>query len=857
MVILMSIPILAISLPAKAASSGLVGSIGNTPPTTQGFPNLGPLPSGVTPAYTITQVAYMNLSPNPIGVGQMLLVNVWCSPGTYHAFAMTDYYVDIKKPDGTTETIGPFNSYTGDCTAWFNYIPDQVGTWQWKFRTLGTYIPKGHYWDLPGSTTGGYIATSQWYDLGASIWYQPAETDWQNLTVQANMVSSWPYRPMTTDYWTRPVNPMWRDWWSSLGDYPFNSVYYYPDGGRTLYPSNYKFIAYVKAPNTAHIVWKRTLPNQIAGMIGGYTYQNSAASSPGTPSIIYAGRCYQSVTKFFPNGTSGTVYQCYDLRTGQVFWERGDLLVTPSIIEYTPPNPAIGGAAGSPGHEADVGWTVNFIAISGSFLYRFSPSTGAMTGNYSISPISGGTYYMPGYALSVQTIGSGASATYRLINWTTWGTSTNFTTRIANNITWPTSSLALGMLSSCADYEAGLVAGCQWNTPPGPQWCIGCQLVVADLRTGNVLWNYSTNDTVTQNAQSPSSFVMDHGKLAFGAHGRHWTCFDARTGKLLWTSDQTAYPWGAWWPYSEASYDINETTGAIITSTYEGIYAINWADGKILWHFSTADIAVPFEGPYNAEPFFTSVEIADGKVYAYNGEHTPSYPRDRQWSMYCINATNGQLLWKIHNPMVPGAVADGYLTASNSYDGYMYVFGKGQSQSKVSGPDTTVPLGTAVLIKGTVMDESPAQPGTPCVSKDSMELQMEVIHEQMPQTGLWGNETLTGVPVILTAIASDGTVTDLGSVTTNGYYGTFGYAWTPTKEGLYTIMASFAGDDSYGSSSAATVVNIGPAPATPTPTPTPPAAQAAPDYTGLIIGSAVAIIIAVAIVGMLILRKRP
>ena len=196
--------------------------------------------------------------------------------------------------------------------------------------------------------------------------------------------------------------------------------------------------------------------------------------------------------------------------------------------------------------------------------------------------------------------------------------------------------------------------------------------------------------------------------------------------------------------------------------------------------------------------------MADGKVYAYNGEHTASYPRDRAWSLHCIDAYTGEVIWKIHNPMVPGAVADGCLTASNSYDGYMYVFGKGQSSTTVTGPEATIAKGQALLIKGTVMDQSPAQPGTPCVSKDSMSLQMETIHMPMPQAGLWGNETITGVPVTLTAIADDGTVTDIGTVTTNGYDGNFAFAWTPPAEGVYTIMASFAGDDSYGSSTAYT-----------------------------------------------------
>jgi len=129
----------------------------------------------------------------------------------------------------------------------------------------------------------------------------------------------------------------------------------------------------------------------------------------------------------------------------------------------------------------------------------------------------------------------------------------------------------------------------------------------------------------------------------------------------------------------------------------------------------------------------------------------------------------------------------------------------------------------------------------------------------MPIAGLWGNETITGVPVILTAIAADGTVTDLGTTTTNGYYGTFAFAWTPPAEGVYTIMASFAGDDSYGSSSAATSLAVGAA-ATPAPTVTTAAPISASDITNslmtYLVAGIVAIIIAIAIVGALILRKK-
>ena len=407
--------------------------------------------------------------------------------------------------------------------------------------------------------------------------------------------------------------------------------------------------------------------------------------------------------------------------------------------------------------------------------------------------------------------------------------------------------------------ENGLAGQVGWNTPPGPQWGIGTEIWVTDMTNGHVLWHLSTNDSVSENIQSVSSAIWWHGMFAIIAHGRQWICFDGRTGAIVWKSEQTEYPWGAWWPYNTATYPYNSTSAAIITSTYEGVYALNWADGKILWHYSTEPFSVPFEGPYKAQPFFTGVTLADGKVFAYNGEHTASFPRDRNWQTYCIDANTGQEIWRILNPMTPGAVADGCLTASNPYDGYMYVFGKGQSATTVTAPDIAAPQGTGVVIKGTVLDQSPAQPNTPCVAKSSMSLEMEHIHMSMQITGLWGNETVTGVPVILTAIAADGSVTDLGTVTTNGYYGTFSYTWTAPKSGDYTILASFAGDDSYGSSSAATTLSVGPA-VTVAPTQTLPPQVTASDIasqmlTYLAIG-VVAIIIAIAIATLLIIRRK-
>ena len=208
-------------------------------------------------------------------------------------------------------------------------------------------------------------------------------------------------------------------------------------------------------------------------------------------------------------------------------------------------------------------------------------------------------------------------------------------------------------------------------------------------------------------------------------------------------------------------------------------------------------------------------------------------------------------MWKMGIPGIPGAIADGYVTMASLYDGYMYVFGRGKSATTITATPAVIAKGSTVLIQGTILDQSPAQPGTPCISKESMGVYMDYLHAQKP---IPSGYVVTGVPVQLLAIDENGGVTDLGSVTSD-VSGSFQKAWTPPNTGLYKITANFAGDDSYGSSWAETGLSVGPAP-----TPVEFPEQVTPlDYTMAIVGMGIAIIAAVAVIGLLLffaLKKR-
>jgi len=824
----------------------------------------GPLAPGTVVAFSHPTGAILSFTPNPIGLGQDLLVNVFLTPPLPNPQYHTGYQIIFTKPDGTKETIVK-DSFRADTTTWFNYSPDVVGTWTIEFKFLGSYFPPGNY-----STVAGSWILPAWYSFPQGSYYEPSSAGPFNLTVQADYVKSWPPAPLPSDYWTRPVSPENREWWPILGWSPETGL----RGGGPDYPadtntymSNYGFTPYVAAPNTAHILWRRA--GGIGGLTGGSMGQQSVSSgSGGSPTIIYSGRCYQTVTTML-NGARTSVWRCYDLRTGQVYWDQATTNVPPAtmVMSYEGlPHPS-----GST-HMAARG--VYLAVISGGRLIKYNPNDGSVYQNISISPLTSGTLYDDPFFLSVQNMGGGK---YRLINWSigfdygAGGAMINVGLRIANNISWPMSSIGT------VDYEAmigvftanvgvvsvpGVPGTGDWaGTPP----VIDTVLTAYSLTTGEMLWNKTTG--IPYMISSGSTAVADQGKYAVRFEDGLFHCWDLYTGAHLWKQELSSYPWGRYGSYNIASYG-----GTLFATQYDGVVAVNWNDGKIKWWYHN-EAPYAFETPYqDYYPFFTGVSIADGKVYAYNSEHTPTQPLTRGWKLHCINFTSGEGLWNITGSMSPGRIADGYLTASNSYDSYMYVFGKGPSATTVSTPDTGVAKGTTVLIKGAVMDMSPGDQGSvfnptapldsktkqgtvPCVSKASMATQMEYLYMQHPIDGLNHDQIMTGVPVTLTAIDSNNNVIPIGTTTTNGYYGTFSMPWAPSNEGTYTITASFGGDDSYGSSSGATSLFVGPTPTTPeTPEiPTPV------DYTMTIIYAAIAIIIAVVIavaLAVLLIRKR-
>jgi hypothetical protein len=818
-----------------------------------------PLPAGVTPDLQVEPTVYLSFSPNPIGKDQALLVNLWMQPPTHVSRQLKGFEVTFTKPDGTKDVIGPIDSYKGDGTAWFTYVPNQIGEWSVKLDWPGGYFPAGNY-----TVDAGTFVGAQNVSFTQSVYYRPASTGEQKLTVQDNWVMSWPSAALPTDYWTRPISPENREWWPIAGNYPSTGIV----GGDSSWPAdtntymnNYNFVPYVLGPETAHVVWKRQ--GSVSGLIGGVEDQKSLAAGGGTPSVVYAGRCYQTLTKVF-NGSPQSMWQCYDLRTGQIYWEQPvPLAVTQTTFGPTVQPPAaapniilyeeIWTGTSAPGTAANIGGlSVSLLFVGNGRWIKFDPFTGAVLSNVSISPFTTGTCFKNNCFFTVQDLGSNVSAAnrYRLVNWTVTGPvgagsagyQVTYALKINSNITWPWSSLP-----STTDFEAGIAVTATGTTSSITGVTVGTNITAASISTGQVLWSKLSDGLM----YSGSCNAADHGKVALLMEKGVYEAYDLSTGNLAWKSEAMAYPWGG---SSFGAYAVQSAYGLLYRESYDGVYAFNWNDGTIAWHYK-ALTPYAFETPYatgneTGYSFNAGGIVADGKLYTYNTEHTPSQPITRGWRLHCINATTGEGIWNITGPQTPGGIADGYLAASDSYDGYMYVYGKGQSETTVNAPQTEIVAGHKAIISGTVLDQSQAQQGTPCVSKESMTQWMEYLHMQHTTPS-----DVIGVPVSIDAVDPNGNTVHIGDATSD-MSGTYSYTWTPTISGDYKISATFMGDGSYGSSWAETHTTVVDAPAA-SATPSAISFDAVNNtiMTGLtVVGIAIIIAIAVAV---LLLRKRP
>ena len=816
----------------------------------------------------MTSYAYLHVSPDPVGVSQATYISMWVDVALPQSLITNDirrkdYTLTITKPDGKTETKH------------WDVISDTTGVQYISFTPVlvGTYTLKFDY--------GGQVYT--WNDTAAMrVWtgvkFLPDSTTMTFTVQEEPLPDPLGSYPLPTEYWTRPIEGQNTNWYT-ISSHWLRGNYF----GTFQMTSNYNL--WQKdgvAPNSPHIMW--TKPIEFGGVVGGgNTGVNGATYYSGgsyegrfATAIIMSGRLYFQ-RPLSNNGGTGA-YVSVDLRTGETLWENPTIAPTFGQLEwFDSPNQHGVIPSGYLWQTSGTTW-IAYDPYRGSWLFNITDvpaGTDVYNSNGEI------TRYVLNYnarrlALwnftQVLTNGTLTSGGYRPINQvynTSQRNSYSWNVTIPNlpGLQSPTihailpGDIILGR-SSAINPAVGSV-----RSMPDPYtvWAISDK---PDSR-GSLLWikNYSAPAGNLTRHLGPVDPVNRVWTMTDG-ETQQWLGYSLSDGSLLWGPTTTEVRDLQYFGSGEGMGQRGVTAyGNLYVQGFAGeLFAYSTKDGTLLWKYNNTDGGL--ETPWGFRPIFIAA-IADGKVYAFNNEHSPNSPLYKGNKIYALNATTGEEIYTMlgwaGQSGGPGAqtsvLAEGFLVYYNYYDNQIYSIGKGPSSITVTAPDVGIELGKSLVIRGTVTDTAAGTKqneiatrfpnGVPAMSDDSMSAWMEYVYMQKPKP-----TDATGVPVTIDVIDANGNYRNIGTATSDSS-GIFTFSWIPDIEGDYKVIASFAGSESYWPSFAKTSFVVDSAPTPPPETPQPTPSMADTYFLPAVSGIIVVLIVVVVLLALLLFKKRP
>ena len=277
----------------------------------------------------IATFAYINVAPNPAGIGQTVTVGFWLGlPPPTASAQWGDRWQNMKvivtKPDGTTETLGPFTSDDTGGT-YTTYTPAQLGKYTFQMIFPGQVLAGNNPppFSLFGPGAAAFIGD----------YFEPSNAT-TTLTVQSQPISGLLNTPLPTNYWRTPVNAENVNlWWNLTGNWLGLGEIFSANTGNYNSTGNYN--PYTTAPTTAHILW--TKPASFGGVLGGEfggsetsNYYATSQYEPKFAPIIMNGILYY--TEYPTASTNPTGWKAIDLYTGTTLWEKSEAQVNDSVL---------------------------------------------------------------------------------------------------------------------------------------------------------------------------------------------------------------------------------------------------------------------------------------------------------------------------------------------------------------------------------------------------------------------------------------------------------------------------------------------------------------------------------------------
>jgi hypothetical protein len=808
--------------------------------------------------------AVCGVNPNPVGVNQEVLI--WLGITDFVAHPKPGWgglTVTVRRPDGQTDTLGPFTTDTTGSTGTV-YTPTMVGTY-----TVQTHFPE-QVLDMDVVNVMGQLHLAKGTIMEAS---SSPEVE---LVVQQNPIEYYQGHQQPKEFWDRPIDAQLWEWSTIAGNWLST-------------PPTFE-APYNDGPETSHILW--TKPLNTGGLVGG-TYGNHAYEEGdayqgkfghytglGNPVIINGVLYYNLFQQGFMSAPAPQQQiVAVDLTTGKELWIKNNTRLAFGQIVYWDSFNLHGAYAYL--------WEVPefMVAIPGSTWHAYEPLTGDWV--YTLTNVPGGTnVYGP----------KGEILRYVVNTQAGWMALWNSTKAVSfEGWTIPEIIAETGMLAGQAEFAHGSWVpfgrtidcskyGWMWNVSIQQGLSGGAMAVLEDRIIGSDiptfygfspesidLWGISTKpgqqgtllfDTTWNTPPGNLTLFYGVGSVEDGVftlrskETRQWWGFSLDTGAQIWGPTEP-----------QAQLDIFDVTNAVADGKLfsagmsGGVYCYDIQNGNKLWDYEARDseVEILWSNNWPTRILF----ITDGKLYVGHEEHSPVDPKPRGAPLIALDIKTGDIVFRADGLFRQNhwggraVIGDSIIATMDTYDNRIYAIGKGPSVTTISTQDDVVNSGSSALVKGTVTDiaagtesdslRSRFPNGVPAVSDESMNEWMLYVYKQFERP-----TDVTGVPVKIEIVDPDGQYSWIGTPTTD-MDGNFAFYWKPTTEGQYMVIATFDGSASYYGSHAITYLTVDPA--------ITPSGPIQPEPTESIISTEVAAVLIVAIaaiviIAFLVLRRK-
>jgi len=780
-------------------------------------------PAQAQDAPTQKTYAISDAIPNPVGVGEQTLLKCGISQAAPSAsFGWEGLTIEVVSPSGQTETFGPLTTdSTGSTYALF--VPDEVGVYN-----LTTHFPE--------QTVPINFTDAERGQLVVAGTILLASTASSQLVVTEEPSPHYPGHPLPTEYWSRPIDPQFREWFSISGNWLQR-----PDNGLALYNDF--------APETAHLLWAK--PYSTGGLVGGLL-----GSPEALPVAMFAGDAYEG--KFVnsvvingvlyyntnPQGIYATVgvngIQAVDLRTGEELWFVNNTLLsfgqTMFFASYN-----VNGAF-------EYLWSVSgstYTALSpydGSFQFRFLnvPSglrTFGPSGEILIYQINYQNGWMALWNSTLAGLQNAQPGTPQYGSWSFSVIGMNSSTTTPRNLdgslakcyswnvsipTGLTTSASLGS-SAVKVYQGDRIVGMAYNQTNVRVWALPLDTITT-TSTANVASPQVLNKLYDVTWPAPAEWVEGSNTLHYTGATNYVTDdvygdgviamwskelrthygFSVIDGTYQWATESENYLDLYGWGNAEHTWYF--AYGRLYSVGLAGIlYAYDLENGVTEWTYNLTDA---YNEPVTGENWWGWIDIiTDDKIYIGTVEHSANNPIPRGGPFACVNATDGSEIFRIDglmrltrwggNPVM----GDSIIAGMDTYENRIFALGKGPTKVTTNAPGTSADLGRSVVITGTVTDISPGTKdtsialrfpnGVPAVSDESQSAWMLYVYKefQMPSNA-------TGVPLSLSVMDANGNYRTVAT-TTSDASGHYSFTWTPDIAGTYIAYVNFEGSDAY------------------------------------------------------------